>query len=451
MRSSFVTLMFFICVSFCSQAQNGAGDVKDNSSVFYKLDDYKKHLDEISKKNAGLLDKNIRNEYNEIIADKNNGLLTELKENNFLFDTEITKYLSAIFYHILEKNNLDKNEYHFFVNRSDVVNASAYEDGTVICNLGLLNIMESESQIAMVFCHEIAHYLLSHVNNSIIKRIENYNSPEFLARVKEIKKEKYNTKKQLEDLFITDLFNRRRHNRSQELSADSLGMLLLSKTSYGSAAIPHVFDLLNLSDSIVIKSTIKEFCNRENIAADENWFTVRKKMSFGTGTKKEIKDTLKTHPDCAFRKIYAENFFAKNPKPGPDFILSANADLVKIKQEAVFEEARYSKDKERLGYYLYQLIQNDARFTGNGFIKQEIFQLLLSFYLKQKNHTLAFVIDAPYATENINDEYAKLLKMLDALDLQKLKAITVNYYDRNKSYINLNDEINKKIQELNKN
>ena len=104
----------------------------------------------------------------EIITEKNTDLLTELKENNFLFDTEVTKYLGAIFNHILEKNNLDKNEFHFFVNRSDVVNASAYEDGTVICNLGILNIMESESQVAMVFSHEIAHYLLNHVNNAIL-------------------------------------------------------------------------------------------------------------------------------------------------------------------------------------------------------------------------------------------------------------------------------------------
>ena len=94
--------------------------------------------------------------------------MTELRENNFLFDPEITNYLSSIFYHILEKNNLNKNGFHFFVSRSAAVNASAYEDGTVICNLGLLKISETESQIAMVFCHELAHYLLNHVNNSII-------------------------------------------------------------------------------------------------------------------------------------------------------------------------------------------------------------------------------------------------------------------------------------------
>ena len=174
-------------------------------------------------------------------------------------------------------------------------------------------------------------------------------------------------------------------------------------------------------------------------------------MSFGTDTKKEIKDTLKTHPDCVIRKAYAQHFFNKNPKPGPDFVLSTNTALYTIKEKTDFEEARYSKDKERLSYYLYQLIQDDVSYPNNKFIKQEIFQLLLDFYLRQKNHTLAFVIDSPYATENVNDEYAKLLKMLDGLDLQRMKAIAINYLEKNKNYITLNNDLNKNLQQLNKN
>lgn len=450
MQFSFFTLLF-LCLSLGGFAQDNEGAVKYKFAVYSKLDDYKKYLDATAKKNGEALDKKIRKEYTEIITEKNTELVTELQENNFLFDTEVANYLYSVFSHILEKNNFNKNDYHFFVNRTSAVNAYTFEDGTVVCNLGLLSIAETESQVAMVLCHELAHYLLNHSNNSIIKHIEKFNSPEFIAQVKEIKKEKYNTKKQLEDLLYADLFNRRKHNRLQELAADSLGMILLSKTNYGSTALPQLFDQLNTSDSIINKTTIREFCTRENIAADEAWFVTKKKMSFGVDTKKEIKDTLKTHPDCAVRKVYAQNFFAKNPKGGPDFVVSTNAGLAKIKQESAFEEARFSKDKERLSSYLFKLIQNDARYPGDKFIKQEIFELFLGFYFKLKKHTLAFVIDSPYATENPNDEYAKLLKMLDALDLQKLKTIALTYYEKNKNYITLNNELNKNLQELNKN
>lgn len=450
MRFSFSAFLFFLGIPFCLTAQKNDVAEKKDPPVYAKLEDYKKHLAVIEEKNSETLDKKIRKEYRAIIAEKNTGLLTELKEDNFLFEGEITDYLGPVFFHILEKNKLDKNDYHFFVSRSAAVNAYTYEEGTVVCNLGLLEIAETESQVAMVFCHELAHYLLNHANNSIIKQIEKFNSPEFLAQVKEIKKEKYNTKKQLEDLLVSDLFNRRRHDRLQELSADSLGMLLLSKTNYGSAAIPHLFDLLNSSDTIKTKSTIREFCNRENIAVEENWFLTRKKMSFGVEVKQQIRDTLKTHPDCAIRKIYVQDFFTKNPKPGPDFVLFGNTSLAAIKEKAAFEEARYAKDKEQLGYYLFQLIQNDARFPANPFIEQEIFNLLLTISLKQKDHTLSAVIDKPYATENAQDEYAKLLKMLDALELDKMKSITNNYLEKHKDHITLNNELNKNLQELNK-
>ena len=76
--------------------------------------------------------------------------------------------------------------------------------------------------------------------------------------------------------------------------------------------------------------------------------------------------------------------------------------------------------------------------------------MLVTFCLKQKNHTLAFVIDKPYTTENANDEYAKLLKLLDAADLAKMKEMALKYYEKNKNYITLNNELNSGFLELNK-
>ena len=425
-------------------------DLKNPLYTYTKLDDYKTFLDDLAKKTSDSLDKKLRKDYNEIISDKNKELITDLSEQNFLFDTTITKYLSDVFYYIVDKNGLNRNSFHFFVNRSPVVNAYTYDDGTIVCNIGILNIAETESQVAMVFCHELSHYLLNHPKNAIINSIEKFNSPEFMEKVKEIKKEKFNTKKQLEDLLMTDLFNRRRHNRSQEIAADSLGMLLFSKTNYGASTVPHLFSLLDSSENLMTKRTIQSFCKEEDFNTDEKWFITKKKMSFGTAEKKEIADTLKTHPDCAKRKIYSETFFSRNPKPGTDFFLATKAQLNYVKTQALYAEASYSKDKERLSYYLYQLIQDDAQFPSDKPIKTEIFNMLVTFCLKQKKHTLAPVIDTPYITENANDEYAKLLKLLDAIDLAKMKEMTLKYYEKNKNYITLNNELNTNFTELNK-
>ena len=444
-------IFFFLSSAFCV-AQKNKHDIKvtEKSSccIYDKLDDYKDFLGAVAKKNTEALEKKYRKEYADVIKDKNTDLFTDLEENRFIFDTVINKYLGSVFYYILEKNGLDKSGFHFFVNRTSEVNAYTYEDGTVICNLGLLNVAETESQIAMIFCHELAHYLLNHCNNSIVNSIEKFNSPEFIAQVKEIKKEKFNTKKQLEELLITDLFNRKRHNRSQEMAADSLGMILFGKTNYSSAAVPHVFNLLDSSETLVTKCTIKSFFANENLKADESWFATKKKMTFGGPVKKEITDTLRTHPDCAKRKIYAENYFGKHPNAGTDFFLSSKQRLNYIKDQAIFEQAKYAKDNERLSYYLYQLIQNDARFVSDKNIKTEILSTWVDFCFRLKKHTLGYVIDIPYTTENEKDEYAKFLKMLNQIDLADLKEIALTYYEKNKNFIQTNSALLKNLNDL---
>ena len=441
----------FLSSTLCTAQKNKEDKQIIEKSIcctYDKLEDYKMFLGAVAKKNTEALDKKLRKEYADVINDKNTDLFTDLQESRFIFDTAINKYLGSIFYYVLEKNGLDKSEFHFFVNRSSEVNAYTYEDGTVVCNLGLLNIAETESQIAMIFCHELAHYLLNHCNNSIVSSIEKFNSPEFIAQVKEIKKEKFNTKKQLEELLRTDLFNRKRHNRSQEMAADSLGMILFGKTNYSSISVPHVFNLLDSSETLLTKCTIKSFLANENLKADESWFTTKKKMTFGGPVKKEIIDSLRTHPDCAKRKIYAESYFSKHPNAGNDFFLFSKQRLDYIKDQAIFAQAKYAKDNERLGYYLYQLIQNDARFVSDKNIKTEILSTWVDFCFRLKKHTLGYVIDIPYTTENEKDEYAKFLKMLNQIDLADLKEIALTYYEKNKDFIQTNSALLKNLNDL---
>lgn len=413
-----------------------------------KLDDYKAFLNEVAKKNTANLDKKYRKDYADVIADKNTGLINELSEGNFLFDTVINTYLNSLFYYILEKNGIDRSAYHFFVSRSASVNASTYEDGTIICNLGLLNIIETESQLAMVLCHELAHALLDHTNVSIISNIVRFNSPEFAEKVKEIKKEKYNTKKQLEDLLVTDLFSRRRHNRSQEQAADSLGLILLGKTGFGGTAVPHLFNLLDSAQELTTTCTIRSFFKKENISVDESWFVTPKKISFGAVVKKEIVDTLKTHPDCAKRKVYAEQYYTHHTKTGADFLLLTKQRLGYLKDQSINAQANYARDNDRLSFYLFQLIQNDTRFPADPEIKTAILNTWVDFYFRLKNHTLGYVIDKPYNTEDEKDEYARLLKVLDIIDLKKFKEIALTYYEKNKTLVRPGEELIKNLNNL---
>ncbi|MDF2433457.1 MAG: hypothetical protein JWP44_3088 [Mucilaginibacter sp.] len=437
--------LFFLISIFCNlhvYAQN-------NIYNFSQIKDYKTFLVTNTNAKAALINKSIQKQYLNIISEKNDELLKKFEKKSFLFDSTAYLYLNSIFQYILEKNSLDKTRFHFFIDRTSVVNAYSYEDGTVVCDLGLVSITENESQLAMVFCHELGHYLLDHVNTSLIKQLEKYNSPEFLAHLKTIKKQEYNTKRQLENLLETDVFDQRKHNRHQERAADSLAMLLFLKTGYNCKTVSRVFDLLDSSDSKTIRCSIGSFFIGENIAINEDWLKPESRMKFGQTPRKEIIDSLKTHPDCTQRKIWMQSFFNSYPRAGVDFIISDGKKLAKVKKEALFNEALYLKENDNLGLYLYQLIQNNATFPRDRSIKTEIFNTLLSICNHYKTHTLYMVIRNQYLSDDDKDEYAKLLKLFDSLNFQEMKEITKTYYQSNKSLITASTEAINNLNTLN--
>ncbi|MBS1522590.1 MAG: M48 family metallopeptidase [Bacteroidetes bacterium] len=448
MQSKFAFLFYIISLVFFLGCLSQSVCAQTNGIYVYKdLETYKAFLEKTKNATDERLERKIRKDYDKIIEEKNADLIKRLNQKGFLFDTVTYPYLSRIFYQILEKNSLDKNQFHFFIDRSSDVNAYSYEDGTIVCNLGLVTTMENESQLAMSLCHELGHYLLKHVNNSIIRQLEKYNSPEFLAQVKEIKKQNYDTKDKLEALLMTDAFDRRYHSRDQERAADSLGIVLYRNTGYDGKNISHMFDLLDAADESTAVCTIQNFFKQESININEDMLKPPKRMSFGSAAKKEIVDSLKTHPDCSQRRMAMQFCFSKNPKHGADFVIGNEQQLSAIKKIALFDKAAYSKDNNNLGFYFYQLIQNNSLFPSDKHVKSEIFDTMVSICSHQKSHTLYAIVNNQYISKNDNDEYNKLLKLLDNLSLKEMTQIATSYYQNNKSLITASSEA---INNLNK-
>lgn len=443
-------LLFFSITSL--YAQKADTKTKQQNDIYHNYNDleaYKTFLDKVSQENSALAEKNIKKQYSRIIEKKNTELIKQMQENGFLFDTVAYPYLSAVFNYILEKNSLDKKQFHFFIDRSSEVNAYCYEDGTIICNLGLVSVLENESQAAMVFCHELGHFLLKHSNNAIISQLELFNSAEFNTRLKKIKNQKYNTKELLENVLMENTFDRSKHSRLQEKAADSVGMLLYMNTKYNRSEVSRIFDLLDSTENKTRFCKINDFFRQENIKIDEELLKPEKKMSFGAAKKKEVIDSLKTHPDCAKRKVFMQTFFEKYPASGQQYITGTQAKLAEVKKIAFFDEAGFSKEKDNLGFYLYQLIQNNAVFPNTNYIKTALFNALLAIHENYKAHTLYKVVSTQYIPEREGDEYIKLLRLFDRISLNELAEIIKSYYQNNKSLINASTESINALKNLN--
>ena len=78
-------------------------------------------------------------------------------------DPLLTDYLNHLGYRLLSQHNYDStNQFQFFLVNDNSINAFALPGGYIGINYGLFSQTESESELASVFAHEIAHVTQRH-------------------------------------------------------------------------------------------------------------------------------------------------------------------------------------------------------------------------------------------------------------------------------------------------
>lgn len=88
--------------------------------------------------------------------------LREIFQNgNIYFNDPLTDYVRKVGDHILHNSDL-KNDVTFFVSRFNTPNATTWQDGTIIVNIGLLAKLENEAQLAFALAHEVSHFIQQH-------------------------------------------------------------------------------------------------------------------------------------------------------------------------------------------------------------------------------------------------------------------------------------------------
>ena len=135
------TLLFLLAFLFLSRLLYGQNDNNANydpsevNHIYQQVKAYERYLNAIKERNTELLDKPIRKEYAAIITQKNNELLNQINGRGFLFDSIAYPFLTSVFTRVIDKNHLNRDQFHFFCDRTGEVNAYSFEDGTIVCNL----------------------------------------------------------------------------------------------------------------------------------------------------------------------------------------------------------------------------------------------------------------------------------------------------------------------------
>src|SRR5918994_3033813 len=84
-------------------------------------------------------------------------------DRSYLEDAEATEYLSNLGHRLAARSPDARHTFEFFLLRDPQINAFALPGGYIGVNTGLLLAAQSESEVASVMAHEIAHVTQRHI------------------------------------------------------------------------------------------------------------------------------------------------------------------------------------------------------------------------------------------------------------------------------------------------
>jgi hypothetical protein len=400
---------------------------------------------------SGAFNEEIKNNLteNKKVREMINESLSELSKNIVALDSlrlildsdTTTHYLKKIVGHICEKNpGLIKEKFYVFTSRTSVPNAFNFGKGVILFNLGMINKLRSEAEIAYVLCHEISHQLLDHVLKGIKKEAEIYYNQDFQKELKRARKQEYNSLQTTESLRLKYLSRFDEHSREHEYEADSLGLILFYNAGYSPAAAVSETSFLDSIDIPLYTAPInyRNYFEFKQQPFRNEWLTIDPTLGQLGGNLDSLyipPDSLKTHPDCPLRAKAVERIAKRqNMNYNNNFLLSPNYSFYQL--TSWFERVEYYLNQGIFGHALYDALQLSSRYPDNLFLKCAIANSLCEIYSAQINHTFSKAVDFPAIT--YSKSYNEFLSFLQNLSTSQLKSITINYCNEN--VINLKKE-----------
>jgi len=163
-------------------------------------------------------------------------------------DARLQRYVNRVGRWLASQTERPDLPWQFGVLEAPQLNAFAVPGGTIFVTRGLVQRMRSESELAGVLAHEIAHVLRKHHLKAIQKSARTGLAGEALTHALK------NSRPEARDKLIgfgTEMYTRGL-DKSDELEADRLGVVIAARAGYDSYGLPSVLQTLqamNAQDS----------------------------------------------------------------------------------------------------------------------------------------------------------------------------------------------------------
>lgn len=372
--------------------------------------------------------KKTQKQFEEYWYGRNTHIAEAIDNNNFVKDNLVLPYLLQIVQQIRDHNKtLIPYNITVLLDRTDVANATSFGEHILSLNAGIVLRSNSREELALYVAHELAHDILKHTENAMMERASIITSKDYEEAMKDILSSKYERYTKLVKIFEGFSFDRNRHSRYSEESADSLAITLLSNSNISFDASSFLnLDTMNNQYEWELKKRPAEHLKELNIEIDQQLFLKKVKglsaanHNFKDTTIKE--DSLKTHPDCALRysKNIGRNSKENTKTPIPEDVKQAAFEIGLMDQYV----------NKRLTRCFYRLLQQkEKKDTINYYsaMSSAIFHYLL-FTIKDMERFNAVQLRRK---KDVSNDYFSLQNFMEQIPEKKLDEICIKLDNNN--------------------
>ena len=384
----------------------------------------------------------------ENIKERKKHFVERVSDSSFIYNKKITTYLNSILKEIYRANpELDKKDFYFFVDKSQIPNASCYGNGIFTIHLGLFNFINSDDELAFIICHEMAHYFLEHSDKAFLAYLETITSKDIKKKINSVKNKQYGKRKAYSELLDALSLNFLKRSKAVEIEADSLGLLFFKKTKFNINASISSLESLEKSDNLLFnqESKLTENFNFKNYPFKEAWLA-RDETLFDLSQKSNDftidSDSLSTHPATQLR---IKKVKALINKSGTTAAVSST-QIVEIKDIVGHISISNFIDNNQIDLAFYQclVLYNQQRIDRKEYVAT-MSKLLTKTYELKNNHTFGKYVSPVYPFSD--EQYLNEIKLfLNNIELKNVKKIGLNFCLSNEEYMKDDIEFAKTLE-----
>jgi Peptidase family M48 len=349
-----------------------------------------------------------------------------VKEKAFLKDPESELILKNVMDRLVAANDIPFAPQQILIMRNPTVNAICFGEGTFAITTGMLSRISSESILAYLLAHELAHYELDHLREDALLETENRISKKIKKGFDKIAAYDNAVKASDIDSLKKWAYGLSDFSRQQEAEADSLGLVYTRNAKFEPDAS---LDLISILDSArsskyPLHDLLYSSFNSTKVPFKREWLNPRLSVFEKESTTVLFFsiDSLNTHPELSLRRANLFRYLggAQPPRPVAPKSIIWNADIENV------ESALLLKRYDEALMLALQLIPYEP--VHAPYLKAVVAKILIDLY-NLKDDPL-FQLYVPLYTGGYSKDLRTVNTFLNNIHKNELGELAWDYMNR---------------------